>query len=329
MADRLPLGVADADCIPATDKTTSCCYHSQMSFRFIARRTLAGFCVLLILTIVSSLHAAINPDWTAPQKPFWIAGNLYYVGSRDLAAYLVTTPAGNILINANLKSSPPQIRASVEQLGFRWSDVRILLISHAHFDHAAGSAQILRETGAAMMVMDGDAQVVEDGDPHDFAGSDVPPFPAAYVSRVLQDGDEVRLGGTVLTAHKTAGHTRGCTTWTMQVLDDGHRRNVAIVGGLYALSSYRLLSTRSRRASYPGIAEDFERGFAVLRTLPVDIFLGAHGSYFNMQEKLTRMPREGSAVWVDHHGYQRAVDEAEAEIQKRLATERRKAGGLH
>lgn len=300
-----------------------------MSLLFTARRAISGFCALLILTIVPSLHADVNPDWTAPQKPFRIAGNLYYVGSRDLAAYLVTTPAGNILINANLKTSPPQIRASVEQLGFRWSDIRILLISHAHFDHAAGSAQILRETGAAMMVMDGDAQMVESGDPHDFAGSDVPPFPAAHVSRVLQDGDEVRLGGTVLTAHKTAGHTPGCTTWTMQVLDDGHRRNVAIVGGLYALSSYQLLNTRSRRASYPGIAADFERGFAALRALPVDIFLGAHGSYFKMQEKLSRMPREGSAVWVDPHGYLLAVKDAEAEIQRRLATERRKAGVLH
>ena len=290
-------------------------------------RRLLVLCVFLLC--FSSLNGQANPAWTAPQTPFQIAGNLYYVGSRDLAAYLVATPAGNILINANLKSSPPQIRASVEKLGFRWADTRILLISHAHFDHAAGSAEVLRETGAKMMVMDGDAQLIETGDPHDFAGSDVPPFPPAQVSRILHDNDTVRLGGSVLTAHKTAGHTPGCTTWTMQVLDDGHLRNVAIVGGLYALSSYRLLSTPSHPASYPGIADDFEHGFATLRALPVDIFLGAHGSYFNMQEKLARMPQEGSSVWIDPQGYREAIVEAQAALQKRLAAERKQAEPVH
>lgn len=276
----------------------------------------------LWLGAVSSIGAAPNPDWTAAQTPFRIAGNLYYVGSRDLASYLVVTPAGNILINANLKSSPPQIRASVEALGFRWSDTRILLISHAHFDHAAGSAQILRETGAKMMVMDGDARAVETGDLHDFAGSDLPAFPPAHLSRVLHDGDTVRLGDTVLTAHKTAGHTRGCTTWTLQVADNGRPLHVVIVGGLYALSSYRLLGASSRPASYPGIASDFQHGFAVLDSLPADIFLGAHGSYFNMQQKLARMPKEGSAVWIDPNGYHRAITEAEAMIARRIAAER-------
>ena len=271
------------------------------------------------------MQAQTHPDWTTPQKPFRIADNLYYVGSRDLAAYLVTTPAGNILINANLKSSPPQIRASVESLGFHWADTRILLNSQAHFDHAAGSAEVIRETGAKLMVMDGDARTMETGDVHDFGGRELATFPPAHVSRVLHDGDTVRLGGVVLTAHKTAGHTRGCTAWTMQVTDQGHMRNVVIVGGFAALDSYRLIATPGRPASYPGIAEDFLHGFAVERKLSCDIFLGAHGSYFDMQEKLARLPKEGASVWIDPQGYEEAIADAQKSIENRIAKERREA----
>jgi len=281
--------------------------------------------LVIVLVCGSVLHAQTNPDWTTPQKPFRIARNLYYVGSRDLAAYLVTTPAGNILINANLKSSPQQIRASVESLGFHWADTRILLNSQAHFDHAAGSAEVIRETGAKLMVMDGDVRAMETGDAHDFGGRDLHTYPPAHVARVLHDGDTVRLGGVVLTAHKTAGHTRGCTAWTMQVQDQGHVRNVVIVGGFAALDSYRLTAAAGRPASYPGIAEDFLHGFAVERKLPCDIFLGAHGSYFDMQEKLARLPKEGSSVWIDPAGYQKAIADAQKAIEDRIAAERGQA----
>jgi metallo-beta-lactamase class B len=276
----------------------------------------------MVLVCGSLLQAETNPDWTTPEKPFRIAGNLYYVGSRDLAAYLVTTSAGNILINANLNSSPPQIRASVEKLGFHWADTRILLNSQAHFDHAAGNAEVIQETGAKLMMMDGDVRAMETGDVHDFGGSDLKPFPSAHVSRVLHDGNTVRLGGVVLTAHKTAGHTRGCTAWTMQVMDEGHTRNVLIVGGVSALSSYRLVATAGRPASYPGIAQDFLHGFAVERKLPCDIFLGAHGLYFGMQEKLARVPKEGSSVWIDPHGYQQFIADAQKDIEERITAER-------
>ena len=293
-----------------------------MNFRLKMMRSVA---LGMVLAGGSLLQAQTNPDWTTPQKPFRIADNLYYVGSRDLAAYLVTTPAGNILINANLKSSPPQIRASVESLGFHWADTRILLNSQAHFDHAAGSAEVIRETGAKLMVMDGDAQTMETGDARDFGGRELPTYPPAHVTRVLHDGDTVRLGGVVLTAHKTAGHTRGCTAWTMQVMDGGRMRNVVIVGGFAALDSYRLIATPGRPASYPGIAEDFLHGFAVERKLPCDIFLGAHGNYFGMQEKLARLPKEGSSVWIDPQGYQQAIADAESRIQDRIAAERKQA----
>ena len=270
--------------------------------------------------------AAVNPDWTTPMAPFRIADNLYYVGSRDLAAYLVVTPAGDILINSNYTSSPPQIRRSVEQLGFRWADIRILLISHAHVDHAGGSAEIVRETGAQYEVMDGDADVVESGGRTDFAfgnAGKAMQFPPAHVRRVLHDGDRVELGGTVLTAHRTPGHTRGCTTWTMRAHlpgePAGKLRDVVIVGSWYVLSEYRLVAVHGRPPSYPGIATDFATTFRVLHELPCDIFLGAHGSYFDMLSKLQRVPAEGNSVWLDRAGYRRAVDDAEHRFRATLA----------
>ena len=160
------------------------------------------------------VSAQVNPEWTTAVKPFRIAGNLYYVGSRDLAAYLVVTPAGNILINSNLATSPTQIKTAVEELGFRWKDTKILLNSQAHYDHAAGGAEIVRETGAQVMVMEGDAQAIETGDKDDFGGPELLPFAPVHVDRVLHDLDFVSLGSSVLVAHKTAGHTKGCTTWT-------------------------------------------------------------------------------------------------------------------
>ena len=170
--------------------------------------------VLVVLAVmyggVGVGWGAVDPAWTTPIAPFRIAVNLYYVGSRDLAAYLVVTPEGDILINSNLESSVPQIRRSVEQLGFRFGDVKVLLISHAHFDHAAGSAGVKRLTRAKYMVMDGDVRTVETGGAADpLFGRGGTHYPPAKVDRVLHDGDEVRMGGTVLVAHKTAGHTPG------------------------------------------------------------------------------------------------------------------------
>lgn len=158
---------------------------------------LAAVLFLALIAFTTPIRAA-TPEWTRPFPPFRIAGNLYYVGSEDLAAYLIVTPQGDILINSNLASSPPQIKHSVESLGFHFSDIKVLLISHAHFDHAAGSAQILRMTGAKYEVMDADAPVIESGGRSDFAfGHDKSMwFPPAHVDRLLHDGDTVELGGT-------------------------------------------------------------------------------------------------------------------------------------
>jgi metallo-beta-lactamase class B len=275
-----------------------------------------------ILLTNGTARADEHPDWITPVTPFRIADNLYYVGSRDLASYLITTPQGDILINSNLETSPPQIRHSVEQLGFHCSDIKILLISHAHSDHASGSAQILRETHAKYMVMDGDVPVVESGGATDFAYGPKPQYPRAHVDRVLHDNDTVTLGNATLTAHKTAGHTRGCTTWTMRVHLPGEPatqlRTVVIVGSWWVNPGYRLVAAHGKPPSYPGIAQDYEHAFAVFHTLPCDIFLGAHGMYFDMLAKLARMPQQGDSVWIDPDGYKRAVAEAQQAFETEL-----------
>lgn len=275
--------------------------------------------LLLTITLSCGLAAQQNPTWTAPQAPFRIIGNVYYVGSQDLASYLITTPKGDILINSNLKTSPAQIRKSVEELGFHFSDIKILLISHAHFDHDAGSAEIIRMTGAKYMVMAEDAPAVESGGRKDFAyGSEADMrYPAAKVDRVLHDGDKVQLGNVVLVAHLTPGHTKGCTTWTMKVVQGGKTYNVVIVGSpnVNPGPGYKLVDN----TQYPQIAQDYEKTFRVLKSLPCDIFLGAHGSYFGMKEKLARMKDGGANPFIDPEGYEAYVAERERAFHAELA----------
>lgn len=273
----------------------------------------------LLITGIS-VFAQNKADWVAPIAPFHISGNLYYVGSRDLAAYLITTPQGNILINANLVTSPQQIKASMQQLGFKWADTKILLSSQAHYDHAAGAAEIVKETHAKHMVMDGDVAVMQDGGASDYDKT-LDRFPPVHVDRVLHDNDTVTLGGTTIVARKTAGHTPGCTTWTMDTQDGGRTRHVVIIGGMAWNPAVRLVSTPGKPASYPGIQQDFEHTFATLNALPVDIFLGAHGVYFDMLDKLARLPKEGDAVWIDPAGYHRAVAEKKAAFDVEVAKE--------
>src|SRR5580658_8696504 len=177
-------------------------------------KLLKNAAVLLPLTVIlfaCLLHANVSPDWTRPFPPFRIAGNLYYVGSADLASYLIVTPKGLILINSDFEPSVPLIRKSVEQLGFHFGDIRILLISHAHGDHCAGSAAIIKLTGAKYYVMDADVPVVQSGGKTDFQYGADPHhrYPRTEVARILHDGSIVRLGGFALTAHLTPGHTRG------------------------------------------------------------------------------------------------------------------------
>ena len=273
---------------------------------------------ILVLAATGSLIAQANPDWTEPFPPFHIAGNLYYVGSRGLANYLVTTPQGNILINSDLEANVPMIAASIEKLGFKFKDTKILLISHAHWDHDAGSAMIKERTGATYMVMDADVSVVESGGKTDFAYGNTTVYRPAKVDRVLHDGDEVKLGSTVLVAHLTPGHTKGCTTWTMAVTERGKTYDVVIVGSPNVNPGYKLVDN----TAYPQIAEDYERMWRVLKSLSCDIFLGAHGNYFGLEEKYP-LRNEGSAnPFVDPSGYKKYIAQKEEDFRTELAKQK-------
>ena len=273
-------------------------------------RTLVRTAALLMLAAVAA--AQQNPDWHASFPGFKIAGNLYYVGTADLAVYLVRTPQGNILINSDFAEDVPTVRKSIEQLGFKYSDTKIVLISHAHGDHDGGVGIIQKDAGARVMVMEGDVADVE---------SKATGRPAAKVDRVLRDGDKVELGGSTLTAVLTPGHTKGCTTWTMQVEEGGRKLNAVIIGSPNVNAGYVLVGNKN----YPTIATDYEKTFKMLKSLPVDLFLGAHGAYFGMKAKYERMKNGDAKAFIDPAGYKAYVDERESAFRKEW--EKQKAAG--
>ncbi len=271
---------------------------------------------IMIAVVVAGNGARVQNDWTEPFPAFRIAGNLYYVGSRGLASYLITTSEGHILINSDMEANVPMIRASMESLGFKFSDIKILLISHAHWDHCAGSAMIKKLTGAKYMVMEADVDVVESGGKTDFQYRNDPTtlFPPTKVDRVLRDGDQVKLGDAVLTARLTAGHTKGCTTWTMKVTDGSKTRDVVIVGSPNVNPGYKLAGN----TDYPRITEDYEKQFRVLNSLSCDYFLGAHGSYYDLDKKYAQWKAGNATAFIDPEGYKAFVADREAAFRKEL-----------
>jgi metallo-beta-lactamase class B len=277
--------------------------------------------MLLRLLATSLFLTSLIPaqqDWNDPFPPHRIADNLYYVGSRGLATYLVVTKEGSILINSSFERTVPIIRANVEKLGFRFQDVKILLNSHAHADHVAGNALVKELTGAKAYVMKGDEQVVESGGKGQYLYKEG--WKPCKVDRVLKDNDQVTLGGVTVTAHLTPGHTRGCTTWTMQATDHGKTYNVVIVGSPNVNPGYRLTGN----ADYPEIADDFARTFRVLKSLSCDIFLGAHGSYYNMEAKYSRLGSSGAAnPFVDREGYRAYIADREKFYLDTLAQQKK------
>ena len=276
---------------------------------------------VLLTTCVELAQAGSDPD--KPLPPFHIAGNLYYVGNAYAANYLIVTPKGNILINSDFERDVPLIKASIEKLGFKYSDTKVLLISHAHSDHSGGSALIKAETKAKYMVMDADVPVIESGGKKDFqyGGSADPDnfYQATQVDRVLHDGDKVTLGTTVLVALHTGGHTKGCTTWTMEVREKGKTYNVVIVGGPYVNPGYKLVNNKA----YPSIAADYDHMFRVLNSLPCDIFLGAHGGYFDLEKKMADMHQGKENPFVDPKGYKKFIAEKERDFHQELAKQKR------
>jgi metallo-beta-lactamase class B len=280
--------------------------------------------LLATLTVYAADAAAPKPSLVA-FTPFEVAPDVFYVGSQDQSSYLIRTEQGLILINSGYEESVPLIRQSIEKLGFKFSDIKVLLISHAHIDHAAGSAAIIEQTHARYEVMDADAPVIESGGKMDFQNGKLPAewYPPAHVDRVLHDGDRIRLGSADVTALRTGGHTKGCTTYTLE-----RRRvnreplNVVVLCGVAASAgpngAYKLLDNRD----YPNIRQDFEKSFATWTSLPCDIFLGAHGRYFNLQEKYARLQAGDRNAFIDPQGYKdyivRAKQDYERVLQKQL-----------
>jgi metallo-beta-lactamase class B len=263
-----------------------------------------------ILAATSAFAQAPNEKAFPPHR---VIGNVYYVGSKDLACYLVTTQQGNILINTGYEETVPLIKASVEQLGFKMSDIKIILASHAHSDHVAGHALARELTGAKIYVMQGDDQVVASGGEGQYLYTDSRWKPCP-VDRVLTDGDEVKLGGVTLVARRTPGHTRGCTTWTWRIADRDKDYNVVVIGSPNVNPGYRLVDNKD----YPEIADDYAEMFKVLKSLPCDVFLGAHGAYYGMEAKYERLKGSSKNPFVDSVGYKEYVELKENAFRKTL-----------
>jgi metallo-beta-lactamase class B len=256
----------------------------------------------------------VSPEEQREQfPPHRIAGNVYYVGSKSLAAFLVATPEGHILINTNWEDGVPNLRASVEDLGFNFEDIEIILGSHAHGDHMQGDALVKELTGASVMAMAEDVPLLEamrpGGKPHP-------------IDRVLRDGDEVTLGGSTLVARRTPGHTPGCTTWTMTVEENGQRYNIAIIGSMGSNPGFQFVDNPTN----PTIADQYKQGFAVLRSLEVDIPLASHPAMYSMVEKYQRIG-ESPNPFVDPAGYQAELDAVEDLFLDVLAEQEAAAAG--
>jgi metallo-beta-lactamase class B len=257
--------------------------------------------LLLALLLATVAHAQSDPtsrSWNQPVEPFRIAGNLYYVGASDITSYLITTPKGHILLDGGFVETVPIIVANIRKLGFQVEDVKILLSSHAHLDHAGGLAELKRLTGATFYASRRDIPLLSRGGLDDPQFGNRFPFPPVYADRILDDRSRVSLGGTTLVARVTPGHTPGCTTWTMRVRDRGKTYDVVFVGSPTA-PGYKLVGN----PRYPDAVADYRHTFAILRSLPCDIFLGSHANFFNMKEK-----REQGRSFVDPEGYREFVE---------------------
>ncbi len=259
-------------------------------------------------------------SWNRSFPPYRIIGNIYYVGSNAIAQYLITTPQGHILLDSGFEASVPRLADNVRALGFRFEDVKILLSSHAHIDHVQGHALVRGMTSAQVIVSAADAPVIASGGKGEPVFGGVHAWAPCPVDRVIADGDRVTLGGTTLVAHLTPGHTRGATTWTMQVVDGGRTLAVLFFPSANVNPGVRLVDN----TRYPEIADDFRRSFAIWKSLSCDVLLGAHGAFYDMQSKHDRLA-EGAAPnpFIDPEGYRQLIVETERRFQDQLARERR------
>lgn len=269
--------------------------------------------MLLMMLLVALQADPVSRSWNQPVEPFRIAGNLYYVGASDVTSYLITTPKGHIVIDGGFAETAPMIVANIRKLGFDVEDVKILLSSHAHYDHAGGLAELKRLTGATLYASAGDLPQLARGGLDDPQFGNRFPFPPVYADRIVRHGQKISLGGTTLTAHITPGHTRGCTTWTMKV----NGLDVVFLGSPSVPSGYRLIGNRA----YPDAVSDYRRQFEILRALPVDIFLASHGNFFDLEKKRALAGDGKPNPFVDREGYHRFVTAAERRFEEQVRNE--------
>jgi photosystem II stability/assembly factor-like uncharacterized protein/glyoxylase-like metal-dependent hydrolase (beta-lactamase superfamily II) len=260
-------------------------------------------------------------DWTRPFPPFRIAGNLYYVGTYDLASYLIVTPAGDILINTGLAESAAQIKSNIESLGFKLSDVKVLTATHAHFDHVAALAELKQLTGAQVWISAPDAVLLETGGKADFRVGNDPTarFAPVTVDRKIEDGGKIALGGTELKLHLSPGHTRGASSFTLTV-PDGARKYHVLIANMPSINPGVVLTGKP---SYPGIADDYARTFRDLKAIAPEIWLASHASQFRLHNKYQPGDAYKPERFIDPAGYRGALDALEKAYRDQLARERR------
>ena len=289
--------------------------------RHAAALALATLTVVAWTALAAAARAELSEEekgWNEPVEPFRIAGNVYYVGAREVTSYLIATPAGHVLIDSGFAETAPQVLANVRTLGFEPKDVKWLLISHPHYDHVGGIADLRDATGAKVAVSAADAEQAKNGGKGDFQWGDRFTYRAFTADRLLQDGDTVALGGATLTANVTAGHTRGCTSWSTQVTERGKPLHVVFVCSI-TFPGYRLAGNEA----YPRIVDDYRDTFRRLAAMPVDVFLAAHGSFFRLVEKraaLCRNPENNP--FVDAQGYRDHVERQRQQFEHQIKVQR-------
>ncbi|HEV3189683.1 MAG TPA: subclass B3 metallo-beta-lactamase [Polyangiaceae bacterium] len=257
--------------------------------------------------------------WNRAFPPYRVIGNIYYVGTNEIAQFLIATPAGHILIDSGFEESVPRLRENVQKLGYRFEDIKILLSSHAHIDHVQAHALVRRLTGAQVVASAADAAFIAAGGKGETVFDGVYEWAPCLVDRRIGDGDQVSLGETTLTAHLTPGHTRGATTWTMQVTDQRRTLSVVFFPSANVNPGVRLVDN----PRYPAIAADFERSFATWKAMPCDVFLADHGPFYSMREKYDRLQAGASPnPFIDPQGYRSFIADAEQKFREELRSER-------
>lgn len=257
---------------------------------------------------------ASNPGWIEPFQPFKIAGDVYYVGTRGLASYLIATPEGHFLIDGGLPENAPLIARNIETLGFDIRDIKFLLNSHAHFDHSGGLAALKRISGATMIASEGDRGALETGLVPGSEGDPNMAAPPVSVDRIIGDEESLTHGGVTLTARLTPGHTRGCTSWTTKA---GDKEILFFCSATVAAN--RLAASQDGPPQYEGIVGDYRSTFAKTNSWRPDIFLANHPSFFNMEEKRAQQIVGDDDAFVDREGFPAMMEKLEAAFEKALA----------